>query len=296
MLELAPPNAEVLYWLAFVQDALGDPGARRRPAGGRRGVARRVFPFRPESAEVFAWAASKTANWRPRYYLALVQWSAGNLDEARRLFAECGETPDFAPFYAARAQAVEATSREKALADLEQAARLDPAQWRYGRMLADRQLRQGDPVAALATARRYSAQFPEQLHPRHAARQDAARQPALRGRRAQCSAASNVLPYEGSTEGRRLYREAQLMLAVQALKKGDPAVARREVDAARALAREPGAGKPYPADVDETARGLAGRAGPRARRQGRRVDRAPSGSWPSPAGSAARSRSSARWP
>ena len=41
------------------------------------------------------------------------------------------------------------------------------------------------------------------------------------------------------------------MLAVEALKKGDARRAQREIDAARLWPENLGAGKPYPADVDE---------------------------------------------
>ena len=79
----------------------------------------------------------------------------------------------------------------------------------------------------------------------------------------------NVLPYEGAIEGRRLYREAHLMLAVEALKKGDARAARREMDAARLWPENLGAGQPYPENLDErledflAAQGLA-RRGPSA--------------------------------
>jgi tetratricopeptide (TPR) repeat protein len=263
-LELAPPNAEVLYWLARVKDERGDSGASAVLLKADAASPELVFPFRPESAEVLAWAASKSASWRPRYYQALVQADAGNVDEARRFFEACGETPDYAPFYAARSVAFESASPEKAMADLERAARLDPPQWRFGRMLAERQLRRGAPAAALETARAYSARFPENyilgmLHAkallangRH--RESAAKLAGLR-----------VIAYEGSIEGRRLYRETHLMLAVEALKRKDATAARREVDAARLWPENLGAGKPYPADVDErledflAAQGLAQR-------------------------------------
>ena len=250
VLELAPKNAEVLYWLARVKDERGDPGASAVLQKADAASPERVFPFRAESAEVMAWAASKSTSWRPRYYQALVQWGAGNLDEARRLFDAAGETPDYAPFYAARALAFEAASRERSMADLERAARLDPAQWRYGRMLADRQLRQGQAAKGLETARRYAAQFPQN----YILGMLDARALLANGRYAESAAKLarlNVIPYEGSIEGRRLYREAHLMLAVEALKKGDTRGAQREVDAARLWPETLGAGKPYPADVDE---------------------------------------------
>jgi hypothetical protein len=267
VLELSPQTAEVLYWRAWLKREGAESAALLQNADAASPEL--VFPFRPESAEVLAWAAAKSTSWRPRYYQALVQWGAGNVDEARRLFEACGETPDYAPFYAARSLVFEDASRERSIADLERAARLDPAQWRFGRMLADRQLRQGAAAKALETARAYAARFPDNyiLGMLHA-------KALLANGRYQDGAAKlaglNVIPYEGSIEGRRLYREAHLMLAVEALKKGDTRSAQREVDAARLWPETLGAGKPYPADVDErledflAAQGLArqGRSAP----------------------------------
>ncbi|HUL77802.1 MAG TPA: DUF5107 domain-containing protein [Vicinamibacteria bacterium] len=250
VLDLSPPDAEVLYWIARVKDERGDAGAAAALQRADAASPRLVFPFRPESAEVFSWAASKTASWRPRYYLALVHWGAGNLDEVRRLLDGCGDAPDYAPFYAARALAFEAASPEKAMADLARAADLDGTEWRFGRMLAERQLRRGDAAAALETARRYSRQFPENyiLGMLHA---KALLANGLHRQGADLLARLQVIPYEGSIEGRRLYREAHLMLAVEALKRGDGTGARHEVDLARLWPENLGAGKPYPADVDE---------------------------------------------
>jgi hypothetical protein len=60
-----------------------------------------------------------------------------------------------------------------------------------------------------------------------------------------------VLPYEGANEGRRLHREAHLMLAVEALRRGDRKGALERIGVARTWPEHLGAGKPYPADVDE---------------------------------------------
>jgi uncharacterized protein DUF5107 len=247
VLELAPAVAEVLYWRARLADDAETAALLQKADDASPALA---FPFRAESAEVLKWAASRSTSWRPRYYLALVHWGAGNLDEARRLFDECGDKPDYAPFYASRALAFEDASRERSMADLDRAARLDPGQWRYGRMLAERQLRQGEKVAALETARRYAAQFPANyilgmLHVKALLANGRHRESADR------LARLNVIPYEGSIEGRRLYREAHLMLAVEALRRGDRRTAQRETSAARLWPENLGAGKPYPEDVDE---------------------------------------------
>ncbi|MBN1444153.1 MAG: DUF5107 domain-containing protein, partial [Planctomycetes bacterium] len=247
-LEIAPQTAEVLYWRAYLEASETAAAALLEKA--EEASPERVFPFRPESVEALRWAASRSSSWRPRYYLALVHWGAGNLGEARRLFAECGERPDYAPFHAARAVAVEDVSPERSMADLERAARLDPSQWRFGKMLIERHLHRRAPAAALETARLYCARFPDNyilgiLH---------ARALLAGGRHREAAdllAGLQVLPYEGATEGRRLHREAQLMLAVEALREGDADGALRAIDAARVWPENLGAGKPYPEDVDE---------------------------------------------
>src|SRR5438045_7112490 len=98
VLELAPPTAEVLYWLAYLHH---DKGMLARANAASPAF---VFPFRTESVGVFEWAAEQTAAWQPKYYLALLRWSNGQLAEARELIAKCGDEPGFAPLYAARAQ------------------------------------------------------------------------------------------------------------------------------------------------------------------------------------------------
>ncbi|MBN1418747.1 MAG: DUF5107 domain-containing protein [Planctomycetes bacterium] len=247
-LALAPQTAEILYWRARLEPS--DAAAAALLKKAEEATPEMVFPFRPESAEVLRWAASRSSSWRPRYYLALVHWGVGNLDEARRLFEACGDRPEYAPFYAARALAFDKVSPERSMADLERAARLDSSQWRFGELLAARRLRHGAPALALETARRYSAQFPDNyvlgmLHARALIANGRHQEAADRLTRLR------VLPCEDATEGRRLYREAHLMLAVEALRKGDDQGALRSVDAARLWPENLGTGKPYPEDADE---------------------------------------------
>ncbi|HSA02006.1 MAG TPA: tetratricopeptide repeat protein, partial [Candidatus Paceibacterota bacterium] len=248
VLQLAPQTAEVLYWRARLETHEAAAIALLKKA--EEASPERVFPFRGESAEVLRWAASRSSSWRPPYYLALIHWGAGNLDEARRLFSEIGEKPDYAPFYAARSLIFEQISPERSLADLEQAARRDPAQWRFGKMLVDRHLRQGKTAIALETARRYSAQSPDH----YILGMLLAKALIANGRYPEadeCLTRLRVLPYEGGTEGRRLYRETKLMLAVEDLRKGNPVGALASINAARLWPENLGTGKPYPANVDE---------------------------------------------
>jgi tetratricopeptide (TPR) repeat protein len=250
LLEMAPQNDEVLYWLAFVQDSLHDQAAAETLKKADVASPRLVFPFRSESAPVFEWAMRHTDNWRPKYYLALILWSRNEMARARELLASCGSAPDFAPFYAGRAKAFESVSRDRSLADLRHAAELDPREWRFGKLLVERFIEDKALDQALDTATRYFKATPENymlgmLH---------AKTLLLNQRYAEASdalAKLNVLPYEGATEGRALYREAQLMLGAADARAGRWAEAAKRVAAAREWPENLGAGKPYPENVDE---------------------------------------------
>ncbi|HWW01390.1 MAG TPA: DUF5107 domain-containing protein [Candidatus Acidoferrum sp.] len=240
VLELAPPTAEVLYWLAYLHQ---DKAMLARAQAASPAF---VFPFRTESVAVFEWAAGQTPAWQPKYYLALLRWSQGQLTPARELMGSCGDDPRFAPFYAARAQ----ISEETAARDLEKAARLDPAQWRYGAMLARYHLKQNDAAAALAVAADYAHRFPTNgaLALLHA-------KTLLANGRLQAAAdllsALKLLPCEGNTEAHSLFRESYLMLALERARSGAYPEALQLIDTARQWPEGLGAGKPYPSDIDE---------------------------------------------
>lgn len=76
----------------------------------------------------------------------------------------------------------------------------------------------------------------------------------LNRRYAECDrllAKLNIIPFEGATEGRELYREARLMQAAQELKNKKYKKALQLIAAARVWPENLGVGKPYEQDVDE---------------------------------------------
>ncbi|MGC8642184.1 MAG: DUF5107 domain-containing protein, partial [Isosphaeraceae bacterium] len=238
VLELAPPSAECLCWLAYLRK---DARLLARAEAARPAF---VFPFRPESVPVFEWACKESKAWQPRYFLALIRWSQEDLPKARELLGSCGDEPNFGPFYAVRAQ----VDRQNAVRDLKRAMQRDPAQWRYGFMLATEQMRRGDLAAALATAAASARRFPEcgnlaLLH---------ARVLVLTGRygeAAEILSTREFLPAEGVTDARGLYHETHLMLAAERMKAHAFADALRQIELAREWPERLGSGKPY--DVDE---------------------------------------------
>ena len=240
VLDLAPPTAETLYWLAYLRS---DTNVLVRAEAASPEF---VFPFRTESIPVFEWAARHRPGWQPSYFLALIRWHLGDLDEARRLLAACGDEPRFAPFYAARAQ----LAKDGAATDLQRAAQLDAAQWRYGAMLARHSLKGGDPATALAVAGDYARRFPAN----DTLALLRAKALLLTGQywaAAELLESLHVLPAEGTTEAHALFREAHLLLAVGRLQSGAFADALRLVGLARQWPEQLGAGKPYLAEVDE---------------------------------------------
>jgi Tfp pilus assembly protein PilF len=246
VLEAAGDQPEALYWRAWLAG-----GANRAALLARANAAspRLVFPFRPEIVPVLRWAVGQTPDWKPRYYLALAYWAGGRAAEAGDLLADAGDTPGFAPFSAARA-ALPGRAAALVRHDLAHAAALDSTEWRYGRLLADHLLSMGRPDEGAAVARRYAARFPGN----YILGLTLARTLVMSGRYRDADsllARLEVLPYEGAGDGRLYYRQAKLMLAVEAIGAGKWEEALQRIAAARLWPERLGAGKPYEADADE---------------------------------------------
>jgi Tfp pilus assembly protein PilF len=244
VLSLAPQTPEIYYWMAYLTHLLkGDASKLIEKANALSPEL--VFPFRSASADVLNWAISQTPDWKPKYYLALIHWSRNNTDRAKELIGQCAE-PAFAPFYAVRAQLM---NNESYADDLKRAAKIDPRQWRYGKLLADHFIEKGNNTEALNTALVYEKRFPGDfrlemllaktllLNKQYKASSDALGK-------------TNILPYEGATDGRRLYREAWLMQAVEQIQNKKYKAALTSINKAKLWPENLGAGKPYDEDID----------------------------------------------
>ncbi|MEP6951623.1 MAG: DUF5107 domain-containing protein [Ginsengibacter sp.] len=241
VLRLSSPNAEILYWLSFLQDK-PVPIKDISPGG--------TFPFRSETAEVLENLIQKNGYWLLKYHLALIQWNSNNIPAAKDLFTQCGNQSTYAPFYAARANFNMLNDTAKVFADLQQAAKLDKDQWRYGKALINYYSKQMQLDNALTVAARYYQQFPENY---------------IIGMlyvkvlliNKQYSSANKILqtikilPNEGATDGRQLYSETQHMLAIDEMKNKNYKKALDYISAARLWPDQLGSGKPYDSDIDE---------------------------------------------
>ncbi len=213
------------------------------------------FPFRPETAELLEQAIKATNNWKPKYYLALMKWHFRDFEGAKQLFSDCKNEPDFAPFYAARAELLKNSSKEKILSpqylsDLEKAASLDPKQWRYGKSLALFYIENKNYKTALEIADKYRKTLPNNYYLGLVY----AKTLILNDRYTDgitYMRTLNVLPNEGASEGRLLWKEMNLMQAVVNFKDKKYNEALKNIADARLWLENLGVGKPYQSDIDE---------------------------------------------
>jgi predicted Zn-dependent protease len=241
VLQLSPPNAEVMYWQAFLEN---------KPLNVNNLNPEMVFPFRPETAEILEHLIAQYDHWLLKYNLALIHWSCNNIDRAAELFTQCGTQSTYAPFYAARAKFFMEKDSAGAFRDLQQAVLLDKNQWRYGRNLINYYINHKQPEKALSVAEQYTKQFPSNylismLYARTLLLNKQYNSADVLLRKIK------ILPNEGATGGRQLYKEVQLMLALEEIKKKNYKKALGYITAARQWPENLGVGKPYDSDIDE---------------------------------------------
>ncbi|MEO8766089.1 MAG: DUF5107 domain-containing protein [Ginsengibacter sp.] len=243
VLKLAPQHTEVLYWQAFLENKLLDT-SKLDP--------QLVFPFRPETADILETLIEKNDHWLLKYHLSLIEWYMNHMQRVKELFAQIGNQPGYAPYYATRASLYKNDSLYTALnlADLVHAAEIDPKQWRFGANLVEWYIARHEPQKALPVAAKYYLQDPANYHIG-----------MLYGKSLimnhDYAAAWKImkklviLPNEGSTNGRDIYKEAVMMLAVEQMRKENYSKAVSYVTDARKWPANLGVGKPYESDIDE---------------------------------------------
>lgn len=236
---MSPPSAEAAYWIAYLDNEKVD---------SRKINPFLAFPFREETGLVLEKLLSQQNDWLLKYQLSLLYRDKNRLQEAKDLMTSCGNEPEFAAFYAVRAEMF-ADDADAVLRDLQKAASLDKKEWRYQKLLAEYYLQYQQPGKALAIAAPYYKANPDhyimgmlyaktlmQNYQYHQADKVLAQ--------------LNIIPFEGATDGRMLYREAKLMQAIEAIKSKKHSAAAKFVSQSRLWPETLGVGKPYDEDVD----------------------------------------------
>jgi tetratricopeptide (TPR) repeat protein len=205
-----------------------------------------AFPFREETAQLLMELMGRDKDWRLKYWLGLIYQSRSSNEKAKTLFIDCGDEPGDPDFYAARAALIPAHAET----DLLRAISIDREQWRFYRYLVQYYLERGQNEKALSLAEDYYRQH----QGNYMMGMLYAKTLLLNERFTDCDqvlSKLDIIPFEGATEGRQLYREAKLMEAIGAMKKKDYKEAQQYIGEARLWPENLGEGKPYEADIDE---------------------------------------------
>ncbi|WP_121809968.1 DUF5107 domain-containing protein [Mucilaginibacter kameinonensis] len=245
VLQLSPANALVHYKLAFLQYKEAKPFSETLNKANAA-TAAFVFPFRNSDEEVLQWAAQQSNSWKPKYFLALLYKDRNRIDESKELFAACGSQPDFAPFYVARAAM---QTGDNALIDLNTAAKLDKG-WRYNKLLGEYYVNNKQYAKALTTVE----PFYKSHRDNYIIGMLYAKTLLLNKRYKECGellSHIDILPFEGATIGRELYRETELMQAVQKIDAKNYKAALSYIADAKKWPANLGVGKPYAENIDE---------------------------------------------
>jgi tetratricopeptide (TPR) repeat protein len=247
LLENAPEYATVYYWLALLllEKSPEESKAYLDKASGLSPSL--VFPFREEEIPLFKWAMSeRPQDWMPKYYLGLIYWAKGRIEETQALFEQC-DGADFAPFFLARGSFYRELAPLKALADFEKAVQMDEKNWRSWHTLVDFHLRQAKRDKALEVARKAVGLFPEGV----ALRIDLVKALMAAGgyeEAADILEKVEALPYEGASEIHGLYVETHIQLGLQSMKKGNWAQAVERLEKSKEYPERLGTGKPFDPD------------------------------------------------
>ena len=246
LLEIAPAHALVSYWKAFINYRMGKAHDLFMKEGDSNSAAF-VLPFRSESEEMLKWAITQTNSWKPKYYLALLYRDRNRIEDSYKLLSEIGDLPTESFFYSARAaEQKDVNLREK---DLLKANQLDKNEWRYIRKLAEFYLNQQDYAHAVAIT--------EPFYKSHGSNYIIGMVYAkclLADKRyadaAKLLTSIHIIPFEGATDGRELYRQTMLMQAIQNIQSKKFVKALDFISKARQFPDNLGSGKPYEEDID----------------------------------------------
>ncbi len=247
VLRAAPVHPTVFYTLAFL---LRDGSPSESAAWLEKASAMSpllVFPFREEEIAVFSWAvAARPADWKPKYYLALILWGKGRLEETRDLFEMC-ENADFAPFYIARGSFFEKDDPARAAADFRKAIELDGASWRARHTQTAFYMGQGKNDDALAVARKAAADFPAEV-PLQIDLAEALLAAGEPDEAVNLLDAVAALPYEGASNIHGLYVQAHVGIGLAAMKKAAWQDAVLALELSKLYPEKLGSGAPYHPD------------------------------------------------
>lgn len=245
ILELAPGNhAIVLLWEGYLNHLAGkEQAASKALTEALKLNPRFVLPFRTETLLPLEWAQTQSNDWKINYYTGLIYLSAGEVEKGKILWEKCGEEPDFYPFYIARSRLSDMGSQQ-AQADVEKALDLSGNDWQTGLFASEFYLKRGNNKKAEELAKYFYTKY----HQNFSLGLQYAKTLELNNNYDACISllkSIQVLPGEGATEGRTIWRKVNLEMAQEWIKSEKYRKALTNIDQARLWPVNLGVGKPY---------------------------------------------------
>ena len=206
-----------------------------------------VFPFRSETLLPLKWAKSLKDDWKIDYYTGLIYLGKNEQEKGKNLWGKCGNNPDIFSFYVARSELFDSNSIE-AKDDVERALSLANGDWRAGIFASKFYMKQGNVERAEMLANdcyhNYSQNYNVALQ--------LARLLERGGKYDKCVSVlqkTTVLPNEGATEGRILWKNANIGVALDLFEAHKYKKALNSIQKAKQWPDNLGVGRPY--NVDE---------------------------------------------
>ena len=205
-----------------------------------------VFPFRIETLKPLEWVRSISGSWKIPYYMGLIYFNAGNEEKGLDLWNNCGDRPDFFPFYLSRSRLPD-TGSQQAEADIEKALNLAGNDWRTGLTASKFYLAKGNRIKAEELAGNFYTKNPQNyylgLH--------YAKMLELNKKYSVCIVLLQkieVLPNEGATESRIVWKNANTGNAMDLMKIGKYKKALESIARSKEWPENLGVGRPYIVD------------------------------------------------
>ena len=249
LLSLAPEHPIVNYWLAYLFRNISEKKSAEYLDKAEAISPWLVFPFRLETLSVLEWAGTRRHSWKVAYYKGLIHWNNNNLAEAKQLLEQCGDEPDYAPFYISRGILFSDDKAKKDIVfkDFMKAKSVDPSQWRAWHALSMFYQTSGNFTAQFAIAKKAYSLF--SANP--VVSIDYAKALLNEKMPDECITVLNktqVLPQEGAREGHEIFEMAHIAMALNEIKTKKYKSAIEYLIKAKAFPENLGSGMPFDPD------------------------------------------------
>lgn len=241
LLEISPDHPLVAIWKAYLKDDVSSLNEiiKSSPAF--------VFPYRTETVSALEWAVSNNNNWTFKYFLGLNYWAIQRVGDARDMFISCKHEPDYATFYLSRAFLLDQLNESESLKDLQMAYKLAPDEWRTAYRLIEEYIQIADYKSALQLSSPVALKFKDNFN---LALQNA--RVLLGNNQFEACLKSlekiQILPFEGSTQGKNVFEQANIELAIDLIEKKKYKEAIVKLERSKEWPENLGVGKPFDPD------------------------------------------------